>query len=1209
MAFSAVLTGTAVSTTLTTGLNTFVLGAADAGILVGSDMVATGLPAGTKVLTIVGTTGTMTQNFTGTTGAVNVIYSSKYGSTLTISLSGATDYATPTNIVSAGFGALQGTRELYFVGGLTVTWSNIVAGAVFDFLDWTIEFGALGRWQWAQDTILGELRGGYLVNGTQFIKTVGPTFYYNQWNNGTPGGGGMFSGTGSGAVTGTFRMHNPRMAERSGSNNAAIFSCGRLNMVVENMILDYQTDSAGANAGLGAAFGTLKNTYLIKTNGSINATNGTNFANFDGINYVGNYQSTPQHKFGIPSGYTFDKYAPQTTSSQYLGGGGVNSNEYYSNIDLSSAGWGLSDLRTRYLRYAGWAYLYFSRLVSLSFKDANNNALTGVTLYIKGNDSDVVNAVQSNDYSANTIGLTLWWTASYFVYRPPEHITDNIAQIAQIRKNGYIQQTTSYSINLSPFSQPFFMLVDPAYGSVTPTQAAALTGITPSFSDNRMELSSNHTLDEMYAYGGYLLALTANSSKPVYQTSVSGAYTLTAGWVVNLVSGALSAGTYSTKLSAGTVNVLDLPTSLFDASSVWTANGLWTASMVWGNQQTFTQASMSNIGVIGNVNYTTPVNLIGLNITGNLTFNTNTPITITMTGCTVTGTISNSGTGLVTVTNNGSTFGTVGTNVTTRLSAVFTANSLLAGSTVAVYDNTGAELGLNTNSGTSYTYDATGGTGTWSWVIEYYGKIRQTGTFTPSTGATTVIASYATDLYITQTTKATVAAYTDIIDDDKTYDYAAYQRTQQPKYVFVTRSGTDVDWGNTNVIWDATASSVWSYNAGTNTVTIKSTALADGAYFKRQKTTGNMTFVNGAVINTLYVNSVGANTRFQFVNVQANSSVLLVDNTAVERLFVQNTASTSYTYYIEPGASGTWIAKVRNYLNNPSDVTFTPPGGAYFIGSDNIPDNYVVDTYANTSAYTNLETTQKVYDYFKYYSTTHTGIYDGVLFVKGFGTLTANEGWTLDPTAVAMMAMATNVTTHTTGLAEAVTLLISGAFTQGTATLSNDVQIRATNLDSELIYSGIDNITVYPTLNDAQAGTNAGAYSNNGILRFLFGAVLDGVTMSGTVYLRTQIGSVYEIQSVTLVQGHNVLDLSTTVLLQSILTQVAAVPTAVLNAPVEGTVSMVQSLRLHNAVLGGLVSGGGSGTETFRDLADTKDRLISTNDSKGNRTVEVADLT
>jgi hypothetical protein len=73
-------------------------------------------------------------------------------------------------------------------------------------------------------------------------------------------------------------------------------------------------------------------------------------------------------------------------------------------------------------------------------------------------------------------------------------------------------------------------------------------------------------------------------------------------------------------------------------------------------------------------------------------------------------------------------------------------------------------------------------------------------------------------------------------------------------------------------------------------------------------------------------------------------------------------------------------------------------------------------------------------------------------------------------------------------------------------------------------------------------------------------------------------------------------------------TQEVAIPTAaqnataVLDATVETNTSVVQSMRLVNAVLLGKVSGAGTGTETFRDINDTKDRVTATVDAQGNRT-------
>jgi hypothetical protein len=65
---------------------------------------------------------------------------------------------------------------------------------------------------------------------------------------------------------------------------------------------------------------------------------------------------------------------------------------------------------------------------------------------------------------------------------------------------------------------------------------------------------------------------------------------------------------------------------------------------------------------------------------------------------------------------------------------------------------------------------------------------------------------------------------------------------------------------------------------------------------------------------------------------------------------------------------------------------------------------------------------------------------------------------------------------------------------------------------------------------------------------------------------------------------------------------------AVLGATVEAGATVVQSLRLANAVLAGKVSGGQTGVETFRDLADTKDVIVSTNDVAGNRTAVTKNL-
>lgn len=563
MAFSAVLTGTARSCTLTSGSNSMVVSSA-AQLVVGATIQGTGVPTGSRIGTISGTTVTMVtaagaaSNATAS-GAQNLIFSSVIGSLLTVSLSASGDYATPQNIYNAGFGVMEtntALRELYFPGGLQVKWANIVSGAVFDFLNWTLEFGPNGWWRFQESSIVGELRGGYLVNGTQFIKTVGPTFYSNNWNNGAAGGSSMFENLSGTTNQGIFRMHNMRVVEIAGSNAAPAFTSARMTMNVENMILDYQGDSAGANAGVGAAFGTLKNTYLVKVNGGIGATNGTNFATWDGLIYTGNYGSSPQHKFSTSQGYVLDGYSPQVLSTQFLGGFNSVTLEIYSNINLSTAGWGLENLKTKYLRYFGPITLQFPRRVTFEFNDSTAANLTGVTLYIRSGSTSVVNAVQAGDYNANTQALNLVWTTNAASYRLCDSFVDTIEQVAQFRKFGYLEQSTPYSLNLSSYSQPIFMLSDTYAPASIEAATSALTTVGVNWTAKTITPTASLNYDQINARMAWELAQTTGSTNVDPRTLSGLNLTLATGWTLVVNTGVtISAGTAITYLKVLTITL------------------------------------------------------------------------------------------------------------------------------------------------------------------------------------------------------------------------------------------------------------------------------------------------------------------------------------------------------------------------------------------------------------------------------------------------------------------------------------------------------------------------------------------------------------------------------------------------------------------------------------------------------------------------------
>jgi hypothetical protein len=69
----------------------------------------------------------------------------------------------------------------------------------------------------------------------------------------------------------------------------------------------------------------------------------------------------------------------------------------------------------------------------------------------------------------------------------------------------------------------------------------------------------------------------------------------------------------------------------------------------------------------------------------------------------------------------------------------------------------------------------------------------------------------------------------------------------------------------------------------------------------------------------------------------------------------------------------------------------------------------------------------------------------------------------------------------------------------------------------------------------------------------------------------------------------------------------AEVATAVWTRAIESSLTAEQLQRLMIAVLTGKASGGGSSPITFRDVADTKDRVVLTVDSNGNRSAVVRD--
>lgn len=176
------------------------------------------------------------------------------------------------------------------------------------------------------------------------------------------------------------------------------------------------------------------------------------------------------------------------------------------------------------------------------------------------------------------------------------------------------------------------------------------------------------------------------------------------------------------------------------------------------------------------------------------------------------------------------------------------------------------------------------------------------------------------DLSITEATKATVDAYTQVDTPEKFYDRAKsflVDNYAGETSLIVSRSGSTIDAGSYNVTIDATAGSVFTFDG--STITIKA-----GTFTGNITTTGTFTLVNGAVGVGTFISSAGTQTSISLTfNNLTNSFIQIFDNTgaSVQRY----TNQTGSLVYITPlGSTGTWSYIVDRPGYRPINSTFDP---------------------------------------------------------------------------------------------------------------------------------------------------------------------------------------------------------------------------------------------------------------------------------------------
>ena len=1208
--------------------------------------------------------------------------------------------------------------------------------------------------------------------------------------------------------------------------------------------MDYSGDGAGANAGIYGSYGTIESLLLYKCIGSVStgadATKVVSVGKFEYFSLPTNGgSSTPDIRMAFPNNVPFSGFAPlfwiSPASSEYVACNTTN-NEILVDYVFPSG----FNVITNTCNYSAGTRSY-QRTVNFNINDSSGNPLSSSSLYIYSGSNVLVNAVQSGNFSSPLLAAYLSWVGrSGNSYIPALTSIDTRSQTAQIRKTGYVSQTVNYSLQDSAYSQTLFMLLDPAMGSVTATQAAALTGISPNYSTNVLTLSSSHNLDEVYAYGSYSLAQTANSAQVNYQSSSGGVYSLNSPWTMNVTAGTLTMGSYNQTFNSSTgwvftgstaaltlnknnvtwtpatyaaqlsfangatfnisngavltvnetaalgygspemfgenttlnmsnstfiYNVLSGASGTFFSASTgnatwnisnstwtfnspntsvqiavhayissdsiingWTINGTaasavvlqfgyttnnqklyglnfagsifgngtsnvlmdtytyagvlssipssygssnkwwfidpvmssggvfkWTAgstptgvsgyygvigyrptftinkpgfspsmritpsamssrypskifnttaqstvslsnfyrdptfmgstdgflpfvdslddktvlnainwtintrqagwldqtvifnsstalkgaiantfsgavdsnyvnattaladsslitvntttntisavsgTLTWSPQRLYnalknwwatyasdvdflsatgsgfldlgnysvdstivfgstttgdaliqvrTTGTLSNgqnsVPVTANVTQISPTNLSNVSINGNLTYNTNTNTTITLSNCSISGTISNSGTGQISIINNGSTIGSLGLNIAPPIITATLTLSGLNGDSLYVTDSNGNQKAYVASSGSNYSLDVTGGTGVWSVKVAKYGFFSQSFTFTPANGGVfSFVPVLVSDPSISQASATLVGAYTTVNNPDQIYDLCALYETtnagiaypnmatKQNKFVLLAYGYV---FASTGVV----------FSFANNIITLNCTSFSSGATFTSGLTTLGSANTGTATLNypVLANGSNGENT-WLTLSLTPGDEVYVSDNNGVTKDNV-TASSSQYTFGAPAGSTGSWNYIIGQYGYTQQTGSFTPTGG--LINQTITP---VLDTSITTqnktvvSSYTILDTAAKVYDYAALYATTPSGILEGSpVAISGITLNFGSKNVVIDANAALVYSYSGNTVTIKASI------LTAEIITNGTVTYLNGATVKGIVSDS-----------------------------------------------------------------------------------------------------------------------------------------------------------------
>jgi hypothetical protein len=393
------------------------------------------------------------------------------------------------------------------------------------------------------------------------------------------------------------------------------------------------------------------------------------------------------------------------------------------------------------------------------------------------------------------------------------------------------------------------------------------------------------------------------------------------------------------------------------------------------------------------------------------------------------------------------------------------------------------------------------------------------------------------------------------------------------------------------------------------------------------------TINNTGTITAIYRDSNGTSTTWEFQSILAGTSLAIYDGSGVTKYFNAVTTDGTYRYYIPPMSTGVpYTYAIEKYGTRRETGSFpSNAGGILFYVPSYAEDVGISETtQATVAAYTEIENEDKFYDYTAYKRLSETFIKLGQLTTRDGTKLVIDAGYSVvvnqsnaSVESVSGSTITIKSTSYGGGVKYTTTKLTPPATFTANSTEVISGNIEDGNGDSSLTIVGGDDLGYElwkVTTSTATADYATGTLLNDTILkgqryRFIGISGFDIVGVDTNSNVRRRSSMAYGVYTQSFYVGDQIQLADDAPSLQALTTEiqilkvsVEAMPTDFLAETVETGATVAQSLRLANSVLGGKVSGAGTGTETFRDLADTKDRVISTVTPEGNRTDEVYDL-